>query len=154
MNKTFKFIICIAIPLVVGFLSGIISAPKIQTWYLTLQKPSFDPPNYIFGPVWTTLYILMGVSLFMIVRSESDLKARALIIFSVQLLLNFFWSIIFFNLERVGLALIEIGLLWICILLMINTFYKISKRAAYLQIPYLLWVSFATILNTAIFNLN
>ncbi|MFN8115039.1 MAG: TspO/MBR family protein [Bacteroidia bacterium] len=120
-----------------------------------MNKPSFNPPNYLFGPVWTTLYILMGISLYMILQSDSnELRKKAVTIFSIQLFLNFCWSFIFFNFQSLGLAFVEIILMWISILTMIIIFYKINKTAALFQIPYLLWVSFASILNGSIWYLN
>lgn len=148
-------IICIALPLIVGSVSGIATSGNITTWYATLNKPVFNPPNYLFGPVWTALYLLMGISLFMVWRSPySDARNYALVIFSIQLVLNFAWSFIFFHFKHVGWAFFEIILVWISILAMIIIFHRINKTAAILQIPYLLWVSFATILNLSIWRLN
>ena len=150
-----RLIICIALPLVTGALSGYIIKDDITGWYAQLQKPVFDPPNWLFAPVWTLLYILMGVSYFMIYELKpDDTRAKALLAFYVQLGLNFFWSIIFFNMHRPAAALLEIALLWVSILLMIFLFRKLNPLAAYLQIPYLLWVSFATLLNAAIWTMN
>ena len=147
--------ICILIPLAIGGLSGFATASGINDWYVSLNKPSFNPPNYLFAPVWTCLYLLMGISLFIIWRSPiGQIRTNALIIFAIQILLNFLWSFLFFKFKMPGLALIEIAMIWISILVMIILFSRISKPAAYLQIPYLLWVSFATILNAAIWRLN
>lgn len=147
--------ICLLIPLAIGGLSGFATASGISDWYVTLNKPSFNPPNYLFAPVWTCLYILMGISLFIIWQSPmGQIRTNALIIFTIQILLNFLWSFLFFKFKMPGLALIEIMMIWISILAMIILFSRISKPAAYLQIPYLLWVSFATILNAAIWHLN
>ncbi|CAN5523032.1 TspO/MBR family protein [soil metagenome] len=151
----FTLIICLAIPLIIGGISGYATMDGLTSWYQTLNKPSFNPPNYLFGPVWTTLYVFMGISLYLIWRAPlTDVRKLALIIFSVQLILNFFWSIIFFSYHSPGLALIEIAAMWISICIMIYVFQKVNKTAAYLQIPYLLWVSFASILNAAIWKLN
>ena len=150
-----SLIICITIPLVAGTLSGLANANSISTWYSTLNKPSFNPPNYLFGPVWTILYILMGISLYLIVSTtKSDLRTTALIIFGVQLFLNFIWSFLFFYFQSPLAALVVIIALLIGIVLMILYFFKLSHTAAYLQIPYLLWVSFATVLNGAVWYLN
>ena len=150
-----KLIISISLPLIVGGLAGYATSSNISNWYIYLNKPWFNPPNYLFGPVWTALYILMGASLFMIWKSPSGkFKTQALIIFSIQLLLNFSWSFIFFYFHQTGWALVEILLLWISIASMIYAFYKVSRPSAYLQIPYILWVSFATALNGAIWFLN
>lgn len=155
MNKTLKLILCLAIPLAIGSISGIATAAGIKSWYLTLNKPFFNPPNYLFGPVWTLLYLLMGISIYLILQTpKTDMRKKAIIIFCVQLGLNFLWSFLFFKFQRVGIAFIEILLIWASILTMILTFYKLNKTAALLQIPYLLWVSFASILNGAIWWLN
>lgn len=154
-NKFVLLLLCLLIPLIVGFLSGMATAESITTWYAGLNKPSFNPPNYLFGPVWTLLYTLMGVSLFLILRvGPHPLRSKAIVIFSVQLVLNALWSFLFFAFHAPGWALLEIGLLWVCILYMIFMFGRISRVAGLLQIPYLLWVTFATLLNAAIYYLN
>lgn len=148
-------LICLTIPLVIGSISGILTADNITTWYVTLNKPSFNPPNYLFGPVWTLLYLLMGVSLYFVWQAPASVdKRNALVIFAIQLALNFVWSFLFFEFKQLGVALVEILLLWACILATILLFSRINKTAAYLQIPYLLWVSFATLLNFSIWQLN
>ncbi|MBK9330682.1 MAG: tryptophan-rich sensory protein [Sphingobacteriales bacterium] len=154
MNNYLKAILSIVTCLAVGGISGYITADAIPGWYVTINKPTFNPPNWIFGPVWTTLYIMMGIAFFLIWKSQSPLKHKAKLIFAVQLILNFFWSILFFNFHLLGFALIEILCMWLFILLSIISFYPVSKLAAYLLIPYLLWVSFASILNFAIWQLN
>lgn len=155
MKKLFNLIACISLTLVVGAVSGIATASSIADWYVSLNKPSFNPPNYLFGPVWTLLYILMGISLYLITQvGKSPLKTRALTVFFIQLFLNFSWSFLFFKFHFIGFAFIEIVGIWLAILLMILTFYKLNKTAAYLQIPYLLWVSFASVLNGSIWFLN
>ncbi len=155
MKNYFKLFICILIPLLAGGISGFITAENIPGWYATLNKPSFNPPNYLFGPVWTILYFLMGLSLFIVLKNSNKEQTKSvIIIFALQLTLNFFWSIIFFNFKLLGLALAEIMFMWIIILYMIVKFYSIHKLAGLLQIPYLLWVSFATALNSAIWQLN
>lgn len=154
MSIYIKLIIAVAVCLGVGGISGFITASEIPGWYVSINKPSFNPPNWIFGPVWTLLYILMGIAFFLIWKSDAPSKEKAYLFFALQLILNFFWSIIFFHFHATGAALMEIILLWICILLSILSFYPISKPAAYLLIPYLLWVSFATVLNFAIWKLN
>lgn len=139
---------------------GVISAPltiaSIPSWYAFLHKPSFSPPNWIFGPVWTTLYFLMGIAAFLIWKKNLKKKKiqRALMYFLVQLFFNFLWSLLFFGLHNPLLGLGDILLLLISIVVTMNAFYKISKAAAALLIPYLLWVSFATVLNVAIVLLN
>lgn len=155
MNRYLKLTLCIFIPLIIGAISGIATASSLNNWFLTLHKPSFNPPNYLFGPVWTTLYILMGISLYLILQSsKSRLRTNAIVIFCIQLFLNFWWSFIFFKFQLIGFAFIEIILIWLSIITMIYSFKKINKTAAYLQIPYLLWVSFASVLNASIWWLN
>jgi len=146
---------CIALPLAVGGLSGYLTVGGLAEWSVNLKKPSFNPPGWIFGPVWTLLYALMGVSLYMVIKSGSqEVRTAAYAVFAVQLALNFWWSFIFFNSRELGWALLEILVLWLAILAMILLFYRISKPAALLQIPYLLWVSFATILNATLWWMN
>lgn len=155
IKKQIKLFLCIVVPLLVGGISGAITADSIPTWYVTLNKPFFNPPNYLFGPVWTTLYILMGISFFLAYEKSTDeIRKKAIVCFVVQLTLNFFWSIIFFGLQSPYYAFLEIIAMWCSIAYMIYIFYRINRLAAYLQIPYLLWVSFASTLNLAIWLLN
>lgn len=155
MNKSIRLILCILFPLLVGSVSGIATASGVNNWFQNLNKPGFNPPNYLFGPVWTILYILMGISFYMVLQTpNSKSKKFAIVIFFVQLLLNFCWSFIFFKYHLIGAAFIDIILIWLSIICMIYAFSKINKSAAYLQLPYLLWVSFASILNGAIWWLN
>lgn len=155
MKKIAIFILCIIGPLLIGAIGGFATATSIDTWYVTLNKPFFNPPNYLFGPVWTLLYLLMGISLYMILQSPvNEFRKKAIIIFSLQLFLNFWWSFLFFKFHLLGIAFVEIFIIWISIITMIYVFQKINKTAAYLQIPYLLWVSFASVLNGAIWFLN
>lgn len=155
-NKTISIIAGAVICLAVGFLSGLVTAESITTWYRTLNKPFFNPPNWIFGPVWTLLYVMMGISAGIIYNM--GIKKRevrtALALFLVQLFLNGIWSILFFGFQNPLAAFIEIVILWIVILITIIKFYKIRHSAAYLMIPYILWVSFATVLNYSIWILN
>lgn len=157
MNKfqIVKLLVSLALPLGLGAIAGLFTADAVPEWYETLNKPSFSPPNWLFGPVWTTLYLLLGISLFLIWKqSKSKKRDQAVLVFFIQLALNFGWSFIFFYFNRIGLALIEIVLLWTSILVMLILFYKIKPLAAYINIPYLLWVTFATILNAGYFILN
>jgi benzodiazapine receptor len=149
-----KLIISILICLLAGFIGSFFTTPAITTWYTTLQKPSFAPPNWVFFPVWTSLFIMMGISLFLIWKKEDKKVKTALYIFAAQLVLNAFWSVAFFGLKSPLMGLIEIIILWIAILATILSFNKISRTASYLLIPYILWVSFAAILNFSIWKLN
>jgi len=157
MSKTIKIIIAVVICLSVGYASGMATQSSIQTWYPTLTKPFFNPPNWIFAPVCTILYIMMGISaglIWSIKRQSPDLVKNALLLFSIQLILNAIWSFLFFGLNNTLLALIEILLLGLLILETIKKFKPIDALAAKLMIPYLLWVGFATILNGSIWWLN
>ncbi|GGZ35577.1 sensory protein TspO [Echinicola pacifica] len=148
-------ILCIAGIVIIGSISGIANIGNIETWYSTLEKPGFNPPNNLFGPVWTILYGLMGLSLYLIWVSPAGKERRdALKVFFIQLVFNFCWSFIFFYFHLIGLAAIEILILWGMIIYMIRSFAAINKWAAYLQVPYLAWVSFASILNISIWWLN
>jgi tryptophan-rich sensory protein len=154
MKKGTKLSLSILLPLLIGLISGYFTSSNIESWYVHLSKPSFNPPNYLFGPVWTALYVLMGISFFLILNTKVPNKKILIVIYLFQLLLNFMWSIIFFNYHELGIAGIEIILLWLSILVMILMFYKASKWAAILNVPYLLWVSFASVLNWSIYFLN
>lgn len=155
MNKILKFTVSIATPLLAAVIGSLATFPNIQTWYATLEKPTFSPPNWIFGPVWSLLYILMGISLYVVwTHPEKQNKTKAFIAFGVQLILNVLWSVIFFGLHSpIGGLVIILGLL-IAIIITMFFFWRFSKPASYLLIPYLLWVCFATILNGAIVILN
>ena len=156
MNNSIKLIIAIAIPVAVGAISGFFTATGVESWYQTINKPSWNPPGWIFGPVWTTLYVMMGIAFFLVWKSDSSdiLKKTAITLFTIQLVLNFFWSFIFFDQHQIGWALVEIIAMWIFILLTIFAFGNVSKLAAWLLVPYISWVSFATILNYTIWKLN
>lgn len=139
----------------VGILATPFTIASIPTWYATLEKPFFSPPNWIFGPVWTILYFLMGVSLYLIWKTKETKKRNtALFYFGLQLFLNFMWSILFFGLHSPLFALLDVILLEIVIILTLIKFYKISKIASYILIPYILWVFFASILNLSLLILN
>ena len=156
MNQVIKCAVAILIPLIVGGISGFFTTQSVQGWYATVNKPWFNPPNWIFGPVWTTLYIMMGVAFFLIWKSEADidLKKQAMLFYFVQLALNFCWSLIFFYAQQPGWAFLEIIVMWGMILSTIIWFGKISSPAAWLLVPYIFWVSFAAILNYSIWRLN
>ena len=154
--KLSKLIASFAIPLLAGFIGSIFTVSTVSTWYTALIKPGFNPPNWIFGPVWTLLYLLMGFSLFLVWKQGLKKKyvKEGLIIFGIQISLNVLWSLFFFGLQNPLLAFIEIIILWTAVLFMIIYFYKVNKTAAYVQIPYILWVSFAALLNLSIVLLN
>lgn len=156
MDRALKLIGCIVGCELAGLLATPITAAAIPTWYASLEKPFFSPPNWVFGPVWTLLYLLMGVAVWLIWEHHRQTKAGrlAMQLFCVQLVLNFAWSIIFFGLRSPLLALIEIIILWITIFITLKKFYRLNKTAGYLLMPYLAWVSFATLLNAAIVMLN
>jgi tryptophan-rich sensory protein len=139
-----------------GIIGSLFTFNSVKTWYLTLTKPSFNPPSAVFGPVWTILFLMMGIALFLVWQKGLDAPGVkvALLIFAAQLILNILWSIIFFGLKLPLFAFIEIVILWIFILLTIINFYRISHPAGLILIPYILWVSFASVLNFAIFLLN
>jgi translocator protein len=141
---------------IIGILGSVFTVPQISSWYLHLNKPFFSPPNFVFGPVWTTLYALMGISIFLVLAGKVKNKEKntLILMFSFQLLLNFLWSVIFFGMHLLFPAFIEIICLWGIILFIIIRFYKYSKLASYLLIPYLLWVSLASLLNLFVAILN
>ena len=157
--------ISIAIPLMAGVIGSIFTSESVSTWYQTIEKPSFSPPNWLFGPVWTTLYVLMGISLFLVWRATTSTtitftkdrhtrRIAAFITFGSQLILNVLWSFLFFGLRSPQLAFVEIIILLISIIATIVIFSKISKLAAILMVPYAGWVTFASFLNLQIWLLN
>ncbi|RXR21295.1 tryptophan-rich sensory protein [Flavobacterium amnicola] len=156
--KLSKGIISVTACLLVGFLSGFATQSSVKTWFPTLVKPFFNPPAWVFAPVWTVLYVLMGVSFAIIWSNEKsssgENKRKAMFLFGMQLLLNALWSILFFGLCNPFLAFIEILLLWLLIFETIKAFGKIDSLASKLLYPYLAWVSFATVLNGSIWYLN
>ena len=153
-NNLFKLILAIAISEAAGIIGSVFTVSAIPNWYAGLVKPAFNPPSWVFGPVWAILYLLMGVALWLIWKSDSPQKIKAIWLFAAQLVLNAIWLPVFFGLHSVGDALAIIVLLWAAIVLTIFVFAKISKTAAYLLIPYILWVSFALYLNYSIWVLN
>jgi len=156
MNKIIKLILAIGVCQLAGILGSVFTFSAISEWYLFLNKPFFSPPNWLFAPAWITLYTLMGISLYLVLEKGllTQKNKMPLYFFSAQLALNALWSILFFGLRSPLFGLIEIIVLLIAIALTIKEFYSIDKRAAYLLIPYILWVSFATILNYFILVLN
>ncbi|MBN1156445.1 tryptophan-rich sensory protein [Candidatus Woesearchaeota archaeon] len=161
MKKGYKLLISVVVCLLAGAIGSLFTAASVSTWYITLVKPSFNPPSWVFGPVWTALYIMMGIALYLVwakAGAKGAVKGKgmkeAMKLFFTQLWLNILWSLLFFGLRNPLFALIGIVLLWLMILWTIISFYKIEKKAAYLLIPYILWVSFAAVLNFAIVLLN
>lgn len=156
MNNVLKLIVAIAVSELAGIIGSVFTTPSIDGWYAGIVKPALNPPAWVFGPVWTTLFALMGIAAFLVWRKGLDRKdvKIALGIFGGQLVLNTLWSIIFFGLHSPGGAFIEIIFLWLAILATILVFVKISKPAAWLLAPYILWVSFAVYLNYSIWMLN
>ena len=148
-----RLLISLAMSLGTGLLSGLISTSGMDS-FETVVQPPLAPPAFLFPIVWTILYILMGISSYIVWESDSENKQKALAVYGLQLAVNFFWSIIFFNYQAYLFALIWIILLWVLIIIMIYEFSKASKLSAILQIPYLLWVTFATYLTFGIFLLN
>lgn len=149
-----KIAVCIAICLALGLFSGFSTVESINSWYRFINKPSWNPPNWIFGPVWTLLYILMGIAVALIWHTQHQNKKTAITFFVIQFALNIAWSFIFFNLHAIGWAFMEIIVMLFFIAITIFSFYKISKPAAWLMVPYLIWVLFATVLNGTIWHLN
>ncbi len=156
MKPIFKFVISILIPLAVGAIAGYFTSSSVDGWFATINKPSFNPPNWVFAPVWTMLYIMMGIAFFLVWKTDSAIMTRrsAIAAYIAQLILNFLWSFVFFYAHQPGWALVNIILLWLMILETIILFRKLSTAAAWLLIPYICWVSFATVLNFAIWKLN
>ena len=154
-KKWFGLVVSIGICLGAGGLGAIATTPEIEGWYRTVTKPAWNPPDAIFGPVWSTLYLMMGISAWLVWKqSEFKLVSKPLVFFVVQLCLNISWSFIFFGMHQIGWALFEIVLLWIAILTTIVVFFRYSKLAGWLLVPYLCWVSFAIVLNFALWRLN
>jgi tryptophan-rich sensory protein len=154
--KWIKLILSILISQLAGLIGAVFTSTSIPTWYATIVKPSFNPPSWVFGPVWTTLYTLIGISLYLVIKDGIDSKEKktAVIVFSVHLVLNSLWSILFFGMKNPFLAFLEIILLWGMIVYTMFLFKRIDQKTVYLLTPYLLWVSFATILNFSIWRLN
>ncbi len=151
MDKV-KLVVSIAVPLMIGLLSGFLTDSD-SLWYQELEKPFFNPPGWVFGPVWTTLYILMGIAFYLVWTSGKKIALPAYF-YHVQLLLNALWSFLFFNFKMLLFAFVELVLLWLLIVLTMYYFRKISKTSFYLMIPYLVWVTFAGVLNLSLYILN
>lgn len=151
-----KLIISIVVCEFAGIIGSFFTSSSVSGWYAGIVRPAFNPPSWLFGPVWTILFVLMGISVFLVWKNGLERKdvRIAIYIFLVQLVLNTLWSIIFFGLKNPGGAFVEIIFLWISILFSIFAFAKVSKTAAWLLVPYILWVSFAAYLNYSIWSLN
>lgn len=139
-----------------GIVGSFFTSPAIPGWFATLEKPFFNPPNWLFGPVWFLLYAMMGVSIYLIWEEVGKNKytKKAMTLFWIHLFFNATWSIIFFGMQNLLLALVNIVIIWVFIIVLIKEFYSINRVSSYLLIPYLLWVSFATLLNYSIWQLN
>lgn len=156
MKNTLKLITTIFVSELAGVIGSIFTFSAIPNWYVTLNKPTINPPSWIFGPVWTTLYALMGIAAFLIWKKgweRVDVR-KALAVFGLQLILNALWSIIFFGLQNPAWAFVNLVAMWLAIVWTMVLFYKISKPAMWLLLPYILWVSFAGYLNYSIWMLN
>jgi tryptophan-rich sensory protein len=151
-----RLIGCISLCESAGLVGALFTARSVGSWYPALAKPWFTPPSWVFGPAWTLLYLLMGIALFLVWQSSDRSRTRsaAIVFFFIQLALNAAWSFLFFGLQNPPLAFFEITLLWILIAATMVLFWRVSRPAGYLFIPYLLWVSFATLLNYSIWRLN
>ena len=144
----------ILVCLAVSGLGGAITATSVGTWYQTLEKPVFNPPAWVFAPVWTTLYVLMAIAGWRVWRTKSGAGRRALAVFALQLSLNLAWSFLFFGFQQIGLALFDVVALFAAILLTTVLFWRVDRLAGALFLPYLLWVGFATVLNASLWLLN
>lgn len=151
--KYLPLAISLLVPFGVAYLGSSVTTSSIDGWYQILNKPSFSPPNWVFAPVWTILFLLMGIASYLVWQKQKKIKLP-LKLYGVQLVLNFFWSYFFFGRNRPGVALVDIIFLWIFIFLTTGAFAKVNKLASYLLYPYLAWVGFAALLNLSIFLLN
>lgn len=156
MKRIFHLIVAVLVCQGAGLVGSVFTTSAIPSWYVGLNKPSFSPPNWLFFPVWLVLYTLMGIAAYLIWNEGFGKKKvkTAMIFFAIQLVLNSLWSIIFFGLRLPQYAFLEIVILWVFILLTLLRFYQISKPAGLLLLPYVLWVSFAAILNLSVAALN
>ena len=156
MSNSLIFYVSIAICAGAAIIGYLVTRKPVDSWYLKIIKPSFSPPDWIFGPVWSVLYLMMGISLYLVWFQETlgVYIKTALIIFGIQLFLNIAWSFFFFRAHSPLFALFDIAFLWLAIVFTIIYFYPISFVAAWLLVPYLIWVSFASILNYSVWRLN
>ena len=151
-----RLVVSLVVPLAVGWIGGAGTARSLNDWYPTLRKPSWNPPNWVFAPVWTLLFLAMGVAVYRVwgIGLGEPMVQMALILFGVQLVLNFLWSLCFFGLRSPGLALVEIVFLWLAVVATAVTMGRLDAVAGWLLVPYVAWVSFAAILNAAVWRLN
>ena len=149
-------VLCIAVPLIIGIIGSVFTMPEVGNWYAGLHKPSFNPPAWIFGPVWTLLYILMGISLWLVIKDGMSSRPvqQAVALFAVQLGLNLAWSIIFFGMHLIAVAFIEILVLFVFIMATTLAFKRINPTAGWLFIPYICWTAFASVLTGTLWLLN
>lgn len=153
-KKILKLIAAILITNAAGLLGSFFTAPNIGSWYSTINKSAFTPPNWVFGPAWTTLFVLMGISFFLVWEKGLTKNKTAIGVFGLQLGLNILWSALFFGMQNPFLAFLEIIVLWAAILGTIVIFRGVDRRAAWLLVPYIAWVSFAAFLNYSVWVLN
>ncbi|MFC1660693.1 TspO/MBR family protein [Gemmatimonadota bacterium] len=156
MGNLARLVIAVTIPLAVGGLSGFATARGVQDWYPTLIKPPFNPPAWVFGPVWTLLYLMMGIAAFLVWQKgwDSGVVRAALALFAIQLILNGLWSVLFFGIRSPGMAFVDILLLWASIGATLVLFWRVTPVAGMLLLPYEAWVTFAAVLNGSIWMLN
>ena len=151
-----KLFVSLLTPQLAGIIGSLFTAQAITGWYATLVRPELAPPNWIFAPVWTSLYLLMGIALYLVWKKgvQTPGVRIALVLFAIQLVLNTLWSIVFFGLQDLTLALVEISILWVAILATMIAFARVSRTAAWLLVPYIAWVSFAAYLTYSFWVLN
>jgi tryptophan-rich sensory protein len=156
MSKGLQLLVSIGIPQLVAAAGAYFTITGTGSWYQRIEKPSWNPPSSVFGPTWTVLYILMGIAFFLVWRSarQAAEKRSAITFWIIQLALNLLWTILFFRCHAIGWAVVEIAALWVAILLTIVSFGRIHRRAAFLLLPYLAWVTFAGVLTFTIWRLN
>ncbi|MFP9116497.1 TspO/MBR family protein [Flavobacterium sp. RNTU_13] len=157
MSKTMKILVMVATTLTLGYISGLVTQSSVNTWYPTLNKPFFTPPNAVFPIAWSTLYVFMGIAAGLVwarIEVQTELVKKGLKFFAVQLALNMLWSYLFFGLKNPLVALIEVVLLWLMIYETWHVFKRVDRIAGWLFVPYLAWVTYASVLNASIWWLN
>jgi len=154
MRQFFTLVSNIIIPHLAGIIGSYFTIPSIKTWYVGLNKPAFNPPNWIFSPVWLTLYTLIGISFYLFHQKDKFRTKIIYFLYSLHLLLSCAWSILFFGVHRIDLALLDLFLMIVTLIVLMKYFYKLNKISFYLLIPYLCWIVFAFLLNYNIFILN